>query len=145
MAQWIRRWCWSCAAVTWGFYLIGTAAYAEGGGDHAGVDWKTLATAAIGLLSLMLGVYARSIERRVDVVESGGKENGRLHAALREEIARDHLTKAEISERFDKVETDSARRFDKIEQMVTAVHRRLDFMGVQRVHFQSHATSGDQP
>ena len=143
MAQWIRRWCWSCAAVPWGIYLIGTAAYAETGGDHAGVDWKTLATAAIGLLSLMLGVYARSIERRVEAVERGVAEHGRLHSGLREEIARDHLTKIEIAERFDRAEAEASRRYDNLEAMVSAVHSRFDMLGVGQVHYQTHATSGD--
>ncbi len=131
MARWMRRWCWSCAAVTWGLCLIGTAVNAGNAGGSGGgaLDWKTVATAALGVVSILLGVYARSLERRVEAVEIDAKICGKGHAVLREEIARDHLTKVEIGERFDRAEADATRRFDKIESMVSAVHRRLDYIG----------------
>ena len=87
MARWLRKWCWSCAAVTWGFYLIGTAAYAEGGGSC----WRRLEDSRRRRSACWDARGLRAVDRAARRRgQAGGKEHGRLHAALREEIARDH-------------------------------------------------------
>lgn len=131
--RWMRRWCWACAAVTWGLALMATAAHAAFGPAQAGVDWKTLAVGAIGFVSILVGVYARSLERRVDLAEKGVDEQERRLSDLIVNLARDHFTKAEIN-----------ATYSELKNSISALHRRLDTLDVQKVHFQrSHATDGD--
>lgn len=114
-----RRWCWSCAAFVWGMYLVASVAYGSTGGSPAGPGWRDLALGAIGLVSMLLGVTATRFDKQLDEIKKDRKIDAERISGIREAIAREHYTKAEIKEGFHRVD-----------DSVAALHRRLDLWGV---------------
>lgn len=61
---------------------------------------------------MMVGAFATGLSKRLDRAEA-------VTAAVQRAIDRDYHTKSDID-----------KRFDRVDQSVSALHRRLDFMRV---------------
>jgi hypothetical protein len=136
----LRRWCWSCFAVMWGLYLIGSAAFAQTGGPGGGPGWQDVALGALGIVSLLLGVVQTRNERRQDRVEQKLENTEARISGIREALGREHYTKGEIKEGFQKIERSFAEYREEtvearslVQQELRALHRRLDIMRVPMV------------
>ena len=138
--RFLRRWCWSCFAVTWGLYLIGSAAIAQTGGGSTGPGWQDVALGALGIVSLLLGVVQTRNERRQDRLEAKHESTEARISGIREALGREHYTKAEIKEGVQKIERSFAEYREEtvearslVQQELRALHRRLDVMRVPMV------------
>ena len=73
-----------------------------------GPDWQTIAQWLVGLISALVGFYAKGISARVTKLEA---DQGNLHALVKG----DYPTREEI-----------ARSFTRVEEGIRAITSRLD-------------------
>lgn len=114
MADVARRWCWPCAAAAWGLFLVCSVALAANGPTN-GPTWQSVAIAAIGCISILVGVYARGIERRIETAQQASDSNTQHLAGIKLKLAEEHMTKDEIKAEFESLH----RRFDSFIQAQT--------------------------
>ena len=116
VSRWLSRWCWSCFGIAWGLCLLASVATAQGG-QQSGPGWESVAVAALGVVSLLIGLYARSLERRVDAAETRAESTSvRLHE-LREKLAAEHYTKAEVQRGFERMDAQFLALSKQIERI----------------------------
>lgn len=116
------RWFWPSVAAAWGGFLMAPVALAAVGATPRGPGWQDVALGALGLVSLLLGAHGARIEKRQDRTD-GRIDNADVRiTTMRLELAREHFTKAEAKEEYA-----------KLERSLSALHRRLDGLGVPHV------------
>ena len=74
--------------------------------------WNVVLTGLVGIMGFMLRTKMEELNRL-----------GILLNKTREEVARDHVTRREVDERFDKFLTHVDQRFNRIEQKLDDIRR----------------------
>lgn len=126
---WLRRLCWPCAAIGIGLLGVSYGSYAADlYQPESGPYWRDVAVGAVGIVLLLIGVYARSIEGRVEDLEDGRG-------------AVDNLEKDLLRKYHDKDGVEAAIRascaplevkIDQTLRTLDALHRRFDEHGIGR-------------
>ena len=74
--------------------------------------WNVVLTGLVGIMGFMLRTKMEELNRL-----------GILLNKTREEVARDHVTRREVDERFDKFLTHVDQRFNRIEQKLDDIRK----------------------
>ena len=74
--------------------------------------WNVVLTGLVGIMGFMLRTKIEELNRL-----------GILLNRTREEVAREHVTRREVDERFDKFLTHVDQRFNRIEQKLDDIRR----------------------
>jgi hypothetical protein len=116
-----RRWCLWCTLLGVALFLWGANAWAQSGGADSPTyaDWFKI---VVGLLIALVGAYAKGIDSRVTKLEVRVDSSATRITDLREIL---------VGEYHDKDAID--KRFDRVDQSISALHRRLDFLRVPNV------------
>lgn len=116
VSRWLSRWCWSCFGIAWGLCLLASVATAQGG-QQSGPGWESVAVAALGVVSLLLGLYARGVERRVDKAEARADAADVRINQLNVKLAAEHYTKAEVQRGFERMDAQFLALSKQIERI----------------------------
>lgn len=109
--------------IAFGVLMLASAAVLAEDGRGGGPSWEGIATGLVGVLSLVVGAYARGLERRVGNVETGLKGlNDRVLSDYHD--ARD--TEHAIALTLKPIEVILAH----LQSEIAAIHKRLDRMNV---------------
>lgn len=95
---------------------------ASAGAPTPGPSWQVIALGAIAIVFSLVGLYARSIDRRVGILED-------KYARLYELILKDYHSKTELNA----VLTEVKSAVSGVQRTVSAIMRRLDRGGIPYV------------
>jgi hypothetical protein len=108
-----RRWCGWCMVAGVALFVWGISdALAQTATHSSGPTWETWFALSAGAISMLVSAFAAGLSKRLDRAEA-------VTAAMQRALDRDYHTKS-----------DTDKRFDRIDQSVSALHRRLDFLRV---------------
>lgn len=113
----IRAWCWPCIMAGAGLLLVSAPSFAQS--ESAGLGWRDVALAAVGLVMVLAGAFMRSLDVRVAAVTAEARQT-------RETLLRDYHPKDEIRETVASALAPTQQAVSRIEIQITALHRRLD-------------------
>ncbi len=128
-----RALCWPCITVGLGLCLAALAAAAADTPAPAGLTLGHVVTMMFGLITALVGAYAKGLERRVTNTEQAAANCANSVVALRELVLREYHTNTEIRELIAPViatQEQHGKVLRALEMQVQAVHNRLDFAGI---------------
>lgn len=126
----LARICIPCIVLGMLFIAYGSFAWAQAGAVSYAPDYAMWFNLLFGLVLALGGAYIRGMAGSIKDTKADLKE---LQEGLEEhklDIARNHHTKREISDCFDKIEKSMGEKFGEIKQSNAALHRRLDHLHV---------------
>lgn len=105
-----------------GVVFLSFAAWASDGGQSS-PTWESIATGLVGVLSLIIGAYARGLERRVFSMESGLK-------GLNDKVLGDYHDATDTERAIAQALKPIELVLGHLQSEIAAVHARLDKLAV---------------
>ncbi len=113
MIDWRLLLCWPCIAGGSGLFMVSFASYAQSAVPLDAVTyWRDVATAAIGIVIVLVGWYMRSVDARMRETSDA--------------LLKNYHTKEETRDLVADVVKPLEREMTLVSQQITALHKRLD-------------------